>query len=86
MKCRSCGAPIVWIKMYGSGKKMPVNEEPVLVLMSGGTDKFVRADGVVITGCRVGEAYDDYPDDNVVEAYVSHFATCPQADQHRRRN
>lgn len=86
MKCKSCGAPIVWIKMYGSGKKMPVNEEPALVLMSGGTDKFVRADGVVITGCLVGEAYDDYPDDNVVEAYVSHFATCPQADQHRRRN
>ena len=85
MKCRGCGAPIVWIKMFGSGKSMPVNEEPVQVLMFQGTDKFIRSDGVVITGQRIGEAYDDYPDENVVEVYESHFATCPQSNQFRRR-
>ena len=85
MKCRGCGAPIVWIKMMGSGKKMPVNEDPVLVMMSQGTDSFIRTDGVVIMGCKIGDAYDDYPDDNVVEAYESHFATCPQANHYRRR-
>lgn len=84
MKCKTCGAPIVWIKTF-AGKKMPVNEDPVLVLMSHGTEKFIRTDGVMITGCRVGDGYDDYPDDNVVEAYESHFATCPQANEHRRR-
>ena len=86
MKCRGCGAPIVWIKMYGSGKKMPVDEEPALVLQGKGTDKFIRSDGVVIIGSRIGEAYDDYPDENVIEAYQSHFATCPQANHYRRRS
>ena len=85
MKCKTCGAPIVWIKMLGSGKKMPVNEDPVLVLLSHGTEKFITTQGVVVTGCRIGDGYDDYPDENVVEAYESHFATCPQANQHRRR-
>ena len=85
MKCKTCGAPIVWISMLGSGKKMPVNEDPVLVLLSHGTEKFITPNGVVVTGCRIGDGYDDYPDDNVVEAYESHFATCPQANEHRRR-
>lgn len=86
MKCRGCGAPIVWIRMQISGKKMPVEEDPVLVLQGKGMDKFIRADGVVILGCRVGDGYDDYPDENVVEAYESHFANCPQSNHFRRRN
>ncbi len=86
MKCKGCGAPIVWIKMQYSGKKMPVDEEPVLILQGKGTDKFIRPDGVITLGSRVGDGYDDYPDDNVIEAYESHFATCPQANAFRRRD
>ena len=59
MKCKSCGKEIIWIKMYGSGKKMPVDAEPV--------------------------AWDDDPEADIVSAYRSHFATCPDADKHRKR-
>lgn len=85
MKCRGCGAPVIWVRMQDSGKRMPVDEDPVLVLQGHGSDTFVRADGEIVHGIRIGDGYDDYPDDNVIEAYVSHFATCPQANQYRRR-
>lgn len=85
MKCRGCGAPIVWIKMKYSGKAMPVDEEPVQVLLGEGTDSFVRGDGIVIIGQAVGDAWDDDPNAKVEEAYVSHFATCRKANQYRKR-
>ena len=47
MKCKGCGAEIVWIKMYGSGKSMPVDVKPVRVIYGAGKDKFIRSDGVV---------------------------------------
>ena len=91
MKCRSCGKEIVWIKMYGSGKKMPVDAEPVDILLYGSgfvgesQKTFIRSDGVTIHGREIGDAWDDDPDANVVKAYRSHFATCPYADKHRQR-
>ena len=84
MKCRGCGAEIVWIKMYGSGKKMPVDAEPVDVLIYGEQNRtFIRSDGVTIQGSEIGDAWDDDPDANVVKAYRSHFATCPAANHFR---
>ena len=85
MKCKGCGADIVWIKMYGSGKSMPVDAKPVRVIYGAGMDKFVREDGVVFSGAEAGTVRDDDPDTNSVEAYKSHFATCPAASQFRRR-
>ena len=58
--CKSCQAPIYWVKMAGSGKAMPVDR---------GADSRVLVER--------GEA-------RVVTCYVSHFATCPQARQHRK--
>lgn len=85
MKCRGCGAEIIWIKMYGSGKRMPVDAEQVDVLLYGpGSNTFIRSDGVTITGAEIGDAWDDDPDANIVKAYRSHFATCPAAGQFRR--
>lgn len=55
-KCRSCQAPIVWVKT-AAGKSMPVDA------------------GSVTVGDLV---YDP-------TWHVSHFATCPNAKQHRSR-
>lgn len=56
MSCRSCDAPIVWIKSP-AGKSIPC-DPPVLSVV---TD--------------AGE---------VVRGRISHFATCPNAAQHRK--
>lgn len=58
--CRSCGAPIIWVVMYPSGKRMPLNAETL--------PRFVITDGVAM----------------MRDTYVSHFATCPNAAQHRK--
>lgn len=53
--CRSCGAPIVWLKT-ASGKSMPVDAASV----------------------RYGDKKFEPP------RHVTHFSTCPNADQHRK--
>ncbi len=61
-KCRSCGAPIVWVVMRPSGKKMPLDAKPVTrIVLNLDDDR--------------GEVRD---------TYLSHFATCPNAAQHRK--
>lgn len=55
--CRSCGAPIVWIRLE-SGRSAPCDPKPVVIH---------TASGVTLSG------------------YGSHFATCPNATQHRKR-
>ena len=78
--CRSCGKQILWIRTK-SGKNMPV--DPTFVnfkKVDGGKERIVLPNGEVIAGERC-EA-DDNPDGH---GYISHFATCPNADSHRRR-
>lgn len=82
--CRGCGKPVIWIRTK-QGRKMPVDAEPVDILLGGGTDTFMRADGSVVTGRRIGDAWDDDPDANVVQVFESHFATCPVGGQFRKR-
>lgn len=79
--CRSCGAKILWIRMV-SGKWHPVNADPEYALELPGIGRrfFVTEDGKIIRGeCCTEHA------DGAVRAYTSHFATCPNADKHRRR-
>ena len=76
-KCRSCGEEIIWIKMT-SGKAMPCDVKPIPYRESfSGGMKLVTPAGDVISGNYDGTS------DNF--AYISHFATCPNADQHRRK-
>lgn len=56
-KCKSCQAPILWIKMEATGRSMPVNLEWVTIVTERGA---------------------------VVGGHTSHFATCPQAAEHRK--
>ena len=87
MKCRcsGCGAEVMWVRMTGTRRKMPVDAEPVWVLQESGGNTFVREDGSIVFGRRIGDAWDDDPDANVIECYESHFATCPVGGQFRNR-
>jgi hypothetical protein len=79
--CRSCGAPILWAIASGSGKRMPLDAEPVedgsLVVVrhryegSGQTIPIVEV---------VGE--DEHLE---LVRFRSHFATCPDAKTWRSR-
>lgn len=80
-ECRSCHQPIEWVIVAKSGKRMPIDPDPV----EGGNIAKLPDDDDETGAARVeyvapgGMLVDDRP------VYVSHFATCPQADQHRRK-
>lgn len=70
--CRSCNARIVWAKTVNN-KSVPVDADPVEF---GGN--MVLRNGVAIV-LKKGEASEAGE-----KRYVSHFATCAQAKQHRK--
>lgn len=75
-KCRSCEAPIVWVKTR-RGKKMPVDAEPDpagLFVLEGMAGELVAHKAGPLDGAAGGELY------------TSHFATCPDGDQWRQRD
>ena len=79
-KCRGCGADIVWIHTPG-GKSMPCDVDPVLYrARAGAPGKVVTPNGEVLS-CELNVA----PDEATGIGYVSHFATCPQAEKFRRK-
>lgn len=84
--CRSCGAPVIWLTIAPGGRRMPVDAEPA-------EDGTVLADlaagaGVVLGRADVAQLRAD-EDEHGPEAreplYRSHFATCPQAGEWRKR-
>ena len=76
-KCKSCGADIIWIPTV-SGKSMPCDAKPIPYKEdANGTMMLVTSDG------RVVKAKLDATSE--VFGYVSHFATCPNANEHRKR-
>lgn len=76
--CRSCGQEILWAVTAAKGRRIPLDPEPVpdgnviLVQVTTGVTEAVvlRAEDRPAAGKA---------------RYVSHFSTCPQAAQHRRR-
>ena len=77
--CNSCGAPIVWIESP-KHKWIPCDEWliPYLEYRSG-KDAIVTQKGEIIR-CRL--AFDGEP---TGMGRMAHWATCPNADQHRRK-
>jgi len=68
--CKSCRAPIKWIQMAKSGKKNPLDVQPT-------------PDGnVAIGGDGLGYIVNDM--NRKPPLYKSHFATCPNAQQHKK--
>lgn len=77
LTCRSCGAPIIFI-ISTKGHRIPCDAEPVKFDYElGGPDKVVTQNGEVLPG-RISE-------NGAETGYISHFATCPNANAHRRR-
>lgn len=72
--CKSCGAPIVWASTSAGGV-MPVDRDRV----AGGNIVLVERDALSTPRAEIVAPDPDVP------RHVSHFATCPNADRHRRR-
>lgn len=74
--CRSCRAPIRWVRMAASGRPNPLDPEPSergnIVILEDGR-------GLVVIGARLEERRAQG-----VPLYLSHFVTCPDRERHRR--
>lgn len=76
--CKSCGAEIIWIKTK-NGKNMPCDAKPISY-----RNTFPQGSLVLITpDGKVARGEFDPSSDTI--GYLSHFATCPNANQHRKR-
>ena len=77
--CRGCGAEIGFIKTV-AGKTIPVNPEEVAYEQkAGGSLKIVTPNGEVLSAEWPAD-----PQKATGIGYISHFATCPQADKFRK--
>lgn len=79
--CKGCGASIDWITTT-AGKSMPVDPEPVFVIVGDGADRFVTDEGEVILGRR---ALPEEESADLTVAFVPHWKTCPNAGDFRRK-
>jgi len=73
--CRGCGAEIKFIKLE-SGKFNPVDTELLSI-----QDNFINPDEMVVNkNGKTGRLK------NLTEGYISHYSTCPNADDFRKRS
>lgn len=76
-RCKSCGADIVWVKTV-AGKSIPLDAAPVadgnVALDSGGRAHVYSNPAALFVVDMAGDG----------PRYRSHFATCPNAAEHRR--
>lgn len=79
--CKSCMAAIVWIGT-AKGKSIPCDATPVYYIERprSGKQRIVTPNGQVLA-CE----YTTDPHKATGTGYVPHWATCPQADKHRRK-
>lgn len=83
--CQGCGKAIQFVVTPG-GKKMPVNVEPIAVVVTkGGPLRVVLDDGSVVAARACVEGDAEHPGTNVVEARTSHFSDCPRAERFRAK-
>lgn len=79
--CASCKAPIIWSLDHKTGKRCPIDAEP----LAGGNIRLTEREHMPPASAVVGAAIDlfDPTDDGV--RYYSHFVTCPNAKDWRKR-
>jgi hypothetical protein len=71
-QCSTCHAPIRWAVFAASGRRAPLDYEP-------------SPDGnLMVIGQSNGVPLIAIADTEDGPLYKNHFATCPQADEHRR--
>lgn len=78
--CKSCGAPIMWAET-AKGHRIPIDPEPVL----GGNILLSHRD-VEPSLPPLATVFAHAFENSDEPTYKSHFATCPNASSHRRRN
>lgn len=84
--CRSCGAPIRWA-VTTNGRRIPIDAEPHpegnLAIAGQGAGGRISFDPTVrlIPKAQLDDFRQKHPG---TPLYLSHFATCPNADTHRR--
>lgn len=75
--CSSCHRTVWWVKVLPNKKRMPLDPHPVddgnVVIVERAPDVVAR----VLT--KEEPRFDD------VSRYVSHFSTCPNAAEHRKK-
>lgn len=77
--CKGCGRLIGWIRT-SAGKSMPVDYEAVLYWQDPeGKQKIVTPNGEVVSARLFGTS-----EACTGKGYMSHFATCPQAEAFKR--
>ncbi len=77
--CKSCGAPIIWIQSR-KGKWIPCDEGlKEYKVDSSGKDYIVTQRGEIVR-CTF-----DFEGTADGMGRIAHWATCPNADKHRRR-
>lgn len=74
--CRSCGALILWVVMASTNRRMPLDAEPH-------TDGTIELQDDVTAGVLKGDVLAEARAAGV-PLYRSHFASCPNAAQHRK--
>lgn len=77
--CRSCGAEIKFIKLKRSGKWSPVDPTKRTIIEGRGIDVLVTESGEVVHGM-----FASLDEGANRSGYISHFATCPNANMHRK--
>lgn len=77
--CRGCGAPIVFVKS-ALGKYIPCDPKLVRYRANPTGKELVVVEGEGAVRCDLD--FDGLP---TGMARISHFATCPKADQFRRK-
>jgi len=82
-KCRSCHAEVLWVVWPASGKRMPVDAEPDMRPLPKGGDIVLTVHGGAFGELRA-EKFNTRAHDTKRNRYTSHFATCPNADEHRK--
>ena len=74
-KCKSCKAPIIWVSLknkQGKYSPHPINARPVKgIILEAQTSANMHVKGL--------PAF-------MADVYTSHFATCPNAAEHRKKN
>lgn len=76
-KCKSCGADIIWI-VTPNGKKMPCNNQRIHYKQNFHKGSMV----LVLPNGKIDRGDLDIESDKF--GYISHFATCPSANLHRK--
>lgn len=79
---RGCGRPIKWVRIATTGALMPIDTQPT---PNGNVQFLASSDGDGTPLAKVLTSHERDQCGPSVKLYTSHFATCPFAQEHRRR-